>query len=293
MVGQVGTAHDRIAAFVAPYGNTPTTNSVADQELATFTRQESLRSAYSQGIILVEVAADQLIAFKKTVSEPVQTIAPWTSTRALLEASALACWLFEPNVDAPSRVQRSLAFRFEGLCQQRKWARAAGQAADLDNASGRIRHAERVALELGFTSEKQQQDKRPGVGISMPSVTDLIKNELDEEATYRLLSAMAHGHHWALIQLGFQKIDEAPATALGMPPGGGLGKPLEKALRPEFVAFLCVTALINFTKPVWRLALLFDWDTQKLADILDSVFDAVNISTGKRFWRSADSVSSG
>lgn len=279
------TAHDRVAEFVAPYESKPSSNSPAEFELSSFPRQESVRTAYSQGLALIEVAADQLVAFTKTVTEPVQTIAPWTCVRSLLEASALACWLFDNSVDARERVHISLAFRYEGLSQQLKFIRATDPTADTTKAVSRLEHVEGVAIELGFTAEKRRKGGRLGVGKRMPATTEVIRLELNEEATYRLLSAVAHAHHWALSRLGFQRVDRSRVEALGISTTDMLGHPFEKALSPSSVAFLCATAVISLAKAMWQEVLLFGWDVHLFKQVLESISDDLEILSNSRFWR--------
>lgn len=70
------TLHDNLAEFTNRYNSQPLQNSLADVELHQFSRAESLITAYSQGGTLIEVAADQLMAITKTLTEPAQAIAP-------------------------------------------------------------------------------------------------------------------------------------------------------------------------------------------------------------------------
>jgi hypothetical protein len=104
--------HKEIDHLLYRYGEHPERNSQAAQELQSYSHRESVEIAYNQGTMLIIVVADQAMAFSKTVTEPVQAVAPWTCIRALLEASALACWLLDPKIDAHMRVQRSFAFRY-------------------------------------------------------------------------------------------------------------------------------------------------------------------------------------
>jgi hypothetical protein len=73
---------------------------LAQSEIRDFRRPQSVHTAQPQARILVEVAADQLTALVKTVTKPVETVAPYTCVRSLLEGAALACWLFDPAIDA-------------------------------------------------------------------------------------------------------------------------------------------------------------------------------------------------
>ncbi len=198
MVQALNSLHDDTGRFFNESGHQPSPNSQAALELRAFQRPESVITAFSQGAVLIEVAADQLMAFTKIVTQPAQAIAPWTCTRALIEASALAAWLLEPSLDARTRVQRSFAFRYEGLSQQVKFARVAGTNADVARVTHRIDQVEDVALGLGFSRVENQRGERIGIAQQMPSITELVNQNLGEEETYRLLSAVAHAHPWAL-----------------------------------------------------------------------------------------------
>src|SRR5215217_7687430 len=94
----LGQLRDRLAAHGLPYGTDPQPGSIAESEIRNFHRPESIHTAQSQAWILVEVAADQLTALVKTLTEPVETVAPYTCVRSLLEGAALACWLFDPGL---------------------------------------------------------------------------------------------------------------------------------------------------------------------------------------------------
>jgi hypothetical protein len=110
-VRMVRQLHDKTAVYFDGQGLNPNPDSLATKELREFARPESVLTAYSQGISLIEVAGDHLIAFTKTIAEPAQSIAPWTIARAILEASALSCWLLDTKIEALTRVQRSLALK--------------------------------------------------------------------------------------------------------------------------------------------------------------------------------------
>src|SRR5512143_1723492 len=87
MMQAVNSLHDNTGQFFNECGHRPSPNSQAASELLAFQRRESVATAFSQGAVLIEVAADQLMAFIKTITQPAQSIAPWTCTRALIEAS--------------------------------------------------------------------------------------------------------------------------------------------------------------------------------------------------------------
>jgi hypothetical protein len=276
---------DHTGRFMNEFGNEPTQNSAAIGELNTFERSQSVMTALSQGALLVEVAADQLMTLVRSLTEPVQTISPWTCLRAILESSALAVWFLEPNIGARLRVQRSFAFRFEGLDQQRKWMRVTHES-EVDKVTARIDAVEQIALNLGYNRIADRNGKRIGVGQVMPSVTEIVRDVFDEEATYRLLSAMAHGHHWALTQLGFRLVDEGEQNS------GGWSIPdttriLEKNLDPNLAGYICLKALVAFSKSFWCMSRYCGWWNDRTETIFDQACDRMNLRPEFRCWKVA------
>jgi hypothetical protein len=260
MVQALVSLHSKTGQILDGYGNDPSPGSQAADELNEFDDPEFIRTTYGQANMLMESAADHLTAFIKTVTEPVQTVAPWTCVRAAMECGALASWLLDPNLDMRTRVQRSFAFRYKGLSEQVKFARASGSSADAKKASMRIDEVEQDAQELGFPRVTNKKGRRIGIAQQMPPITRIVKIALDEEDTYRLLSAMVHAHHWAVQQLSFRQVD------------GGITSLVEKHLEPVSVAFLCVKVAYAFANPLWLKLQLFGWPTESIESILDSTF---------------------
>jgi len=280
MRSALGALRDQLSTFVNDAGVEPNSQSQARVELQEFRPPDSVQTAHGQGALLMEVVSDQLTAFLKTITEPVETIAPWTCTRSLLEAAALACWMFDPSVDVRMRVSRSLALRYEGLDQKAKWERVSGY--DPEQAYDHIAVIESMATELGFEPIRDKNDRRIGIAQKMPSTTDLIRDTLDEEALYRLLSAIAHGHHWAIQKVSF-KTTSAPALD---PKTGVRVATVEKAPLMVGLAFLILKAATVFAKAVWYQATYFGWDTTKLTEVFEASFDDLNARDAIRFWRS-------
>src|ERR1700688_3164967 len=81
--------HDETGGFINRSG-TAAADSIADRELRNYVRPTSLNTAYSQGRLLLEVAADQMMACVSATSEPIQLFGAISCLRALLEAAALA-----------------------------------------------------------------------------------------------------------------------------------------------------------------------------------------------------------
>ncbi len=287
VVQAVRDLHDDTGKFLDQYGHRPSPNSKAFLELHSFQRPESLITAYSQSGILIDVAADELIAFTKTVTEPAQSIAPWTCVRSIIESSAIACWLLDPALNETMRVQRSLAFRYEGLVQQERFGSAIAKDDYHAEVLSRIEAVEKLALSMGFSKQQNKKGVRTGIAQKMPNITDIVKEMLNEEATYRLLSAVIHGHAWALQQLSFHKIDGQTVKLVEEHQNEERANIFEKHLDPSHVVYLCLKAANTFARPVWYRCQLFGWDTKRFSNILDNSFDALGFRKDSAFWHTA------
>jgi len=266
--------HDELGTFVGDNGVTCARGSVAEAEYRVADR-DALHSAYVQGHVLLEASADHTFALTRLLVEPVQTIAPWTCVRAALEASAISCWLLDCRIDSQERIGRSIALRCEGLEQQRKLARSLHDVETEENVVTRLREVEAAALAMGYRERHGQGGRRLGVGPRMPSMTDVIARTLDQEATYRILSAMAHGHTWALVRLGFEAPNHSEPTEIG------------KALSPDSAAVLLMTAADSLALPVWSEACLHGHDLGRLTRILERSYGDMGLNETRHFWMQA------
>jgi hypothetical protein len=271
--------HDRTGAFFDAQGFEPKMDSLAARELQTFERPESVLTAYSQGNSLVEVAADHLIAFTRTITEPAQSMAPWTMARVVLETCALSCWLLDTKITAPIRVKRSLALRYEELFQQTKFGRAANLPLESGKADERIEEVESMAESLGFAKLRGGKGERTGIGQVMPSITEITRDTLKAEANYRLFSAMAHGRSWAYNQLSFRKTGETDVL-------GNKAFYMEKHLPIEVVLWLCSNVARYFAQSIKCKCELFGWDLVQFNGILDDVFRKIGIRPDSALWHS-------
>jgi hypothetical protein len=229
---------ESIVLWNAP-GDQPATQSQAALELANFSRPESVGTAYSQAYLAFEAAADYSWALVKTLTSPGQSIACWGCARSVVETSAISTWLWDVNINARQRVQRSLAFMHEGLLQQMKLARASKGKLDTKKPQERLEEVEKLAINLGLGKTNTKHGKQMvSLELEMPSVTQLITGILKKEENYRLLSAMVHGHHWALQSLSFSYDGKDQEIFPGIK--GGY---LEKHLDYSLINYLCVEAL--------------------------------------------------
>lgn len=273
--------YEQVAKYRQAQGHQFATDSQADQEMKGFARTESLVTCTALAGQLIESSGEHVTAFVKTITEPMEPIACWTCVRSMMETSSIAAWLLDPKVDAKTRVGRTFALRYEGLDQHLKFCRTAKIApTEIANEEKRMHSVEDTALTLGYPKLRGKDGKRTGIGQVMPSATEMIKMMLDEEISYRLLSAVAHGHHWAIVRLGF-----APAHGPDINIGGVLAKPFQKAVNVEGIAWLAKISAKAFALPLWNQCLYNGWDKARLAGVLDTMANAIPVKKMECFWQ--------
>ncbi len=277
------TFHDDVAAFVQSYGVDPLPGSVAATERATYARPESVFTVSAIAGILIESVAEHVTAFVKTITEPVEPIACWTCVRSMLESSSIAAWLYEPGIDVQVRVGRGFAHRYEGMEQQLRLSKAIGRLpADIKRDEQHVNDVENTAVAQGFPRLRNRKGERTGIGQVMPSATEIIKVMLYEEQAYRLLSAVAHGHYWAIQQLSFRQVPDTRPQA-----GGVATTPFKKhGGTVEGYAYLATRVAKAFGLPIWNQCLYFGWDKERLTAILESAYDRFKGKDAIRFWKS-------
>lgn len=273
--------HQEVGAFIQSNKSIPIAGSQALTEQAAYQRPESVLTAYSLGVTLIEYGGEHLTAFVKTITDPMEVIACWTCVRSMLESCALSAWLLDPSIDAHTRVGRGFALRYEGMEQQLKYGRATGQpAAEITSAEDHLNQTEQIAISLGFAPVVNRNNDRIGIAQDMPSATEMIKLMLDEENMYRLLSGVAHGHHWAINQLSYQASTSGPTNI-----GGVAAVPFEKTTDMKGIALLGLTAFKALARPLWNHCQYFGYDKLKLEEILETNADAIEMRETTRFWR--------
>ena len=278
--------HSQTSVYINANKAQPNETSAANQELTTFARPESVLTAISQIMLCVEVSADHLISFTKSVTEPALTIAPWAIARSMLESCSLGIWISTNKINARSRVSRSLAFRYDGLKEQIKLLRLIEQPDKIDKAELRLRQIEETAVTLGYKPIVDRNGRTRGICEEMPSATKLVGNTLAQEVLYRLCSAIVHGQTWALKELSFKVIDGPVVRVedeLWESPKGT--RFLEKHISLEMVDLLCRVICADFSRFVWNTSRYFGWDLIRLNEILESTYQQLGVNTASMFWR--------
>jgi hypothetical protein len=277
MISAVREFIDETGRIFNQYGNEPAETSIAFQEQQSFPNKELARDVHYRGMLSMESAADHLMVFADSIVSPAKTVAPWTCVRGLLESCALAAWFLDPMIDSRSRVARCFAFRHIGFAQQIKLFQVEKKQSDIDKAQLRIEKVEHDAFKLGYPRLLNKKGDIVGIGQRMPNITELIGKALDREAEYRLLSAVAHGHHWAIHQVGFRVIEITNSE-------GRVEKALEKHVHPGFILYVGNIAVTSFAKVIWYLWRLYGWNIDELEQLLNTIYDQLRYQRKLRFW---------
>jgi hypothetical protein len=181
--------------------------------MKNFARPESVATAFSQGLVATEAAADHLHALDLLTLAHGPVLAPWTCARGLLEASAIATWLLNTRIDAVERVGRSMALRYGTLKEQRKLAEDDGNVTAAAEIDQRIDEVDAIAVQLSYPPVNDKNGRRISIGRYKPSITDLVDQEFDLKKVYRIFSGVAHCDIVTASQLGFK----IRALTLGWP----------------------------------------------------------------------------
>ena len=136
--------------------------------------------------------------------------------------------------------------RYEGGSEQRKFLRAAGYDG-VEGVTRRLGELEELASTPGYPPVLDRKGNRIGAGSRVPPVTELAQASLGEGAMYRLLSAVAHGHLWAIQQLSFELLPKGTASA----EAAGY-RAMTKVVNPAGLIYLALGAATAFGRASWN-----------------------------------------
>jgi len=266
--------------FLEQSGPEPTPGSPADAERITAADPGAISNAWSAGHLLLVHGSDHVAAVTKLLAGTVALTTVYTCVRSMLEACAIAAWLLDPKIDSRARTSRVFAYRFEGVDQLRKFAANSGlPATELTRVENRLTHIEDAATALGFASFRDKSGRLTGIAERNPPATQLIREVLDQESLYRLLSSVAHGHQWPMINLGYEKVE--PSTLGGVP-----ATSLRRHANVDAITWLCQSTLLAFARPLWNQCAYFGQDALQLEEAIETSADMLGVTTRLRFWRS-------
>ncbi|GAB5537549.1 MAG: hypothetical protein Rubg2KO_37980 [Rubricoccaceae bacterium] len=245
------------ATVINAIDSTPLPGSTVENELNNFVRPLSIKTAVSQSYFALESCGDYLSALLKSLSEPAESIAPWSLARSALEAGAISIWIGRPDIDAAERVNRSLAFRLCGLEEQRKIAESTPSITPPEAKT--YQRLVSTAEAVGAVVKTHPSGRPTRVGAHWPGSTKLCGSELGEETTYRILSAFAHSQPFAIQQLSFKML----GTSASDPDMVDAEKHLSN-LSVAFIAHQSVQAFIRAFAARLKLYGYLNGDTVKM-----------------------------
>lgn len=273
--------YDKASTLLAQYQGAPAPASQTKREQSASLSPESIHMARTLGCLLIDYVADHASAFVQVLQEPAHVHTSWTIVRSMLESSCLAAWFLDPSIDAQKRVSRVFAHRYDCLEKQLTFGNATKRpAVEIEKIKDGMDELEREAVSLGYAALIDKNKKRYGIAERMQSATDLIESILEDGVMYRLLSAVAHGQHWAIRQLNFS------LTGASSDDDGVATTAIEKSVNLEGLAVLGSCAVRAFTKPIWYQCTYFGWDCLALEELLEELGDTIRFNEGIRFWRS-------
>ena len=242
--------------------------------------------ALTMATALIGSGSEHVLAYSRAITEPILTTACWSCARSVLEPCAFALWLLNPQIDPHTRGGRVYALRYKNMEEGLKYIRAvSGTDTDIQKQKSRIREVEREAFNYGYlpltarSRAGKRKGKRIGIGQVMPSATEVIKQMLDEEGTYRVLSAAAHARSWAIRVLGKRetghrrKIENTQVVIF------------EAHTKPETIAAFSVASAKALAKSLWEQHCYAGWEKKHLIEVFEQTYNRLGIKEIRRFWR--------
>lgn len=266
---------DLTSVLIDKHNFEPEDNSIISNEMANFTHPHPVTNAYFGGRLSMIIGDENVSAFFKCLEPTPTTFAMMTNVRGALESFSHAVYFFDPAIDARERVARYYSFRYDGLDQQRKISIADKNTIDEQALISRIAEIESEAHLLGYNPVLDKDGKRIGIAKKWPGKTDLVKFALNQETAYRLLSSAAHGHHWALIQIGldFSNSDKKNGYRLG-----------EKCVKGWTISLATVVLSIAYSRALYSLWKVSGWNMDEIIPLINGIYNKLLIKEEHRFW---------
>ena len=268
---------NRFLPYLENTGFEPADGSPAANEIKSFTRRESVETAFAQAAQSFIAATDHLEALDALVKMGRFAMAPWCCARGVIEAAAISKWLLEPSIGPTERVSRSLSLRYTTLREQQKMARYDDDRDLVQNIADRIEAVETIAVELGFPVLRDKRGQRTGIAQAKPSMTTLAEREFEAANLYRTLSGMAHADYTSLTAFSFFKTGAEKTR----------GALLIRAVPTEIQSALVSEAAVMYAKCAWLRIVQFGLDAAKMALWLEGFYDDIGVpdTNSDRFWR--------
>ncbi len=277
VVNAVQAAIDRLLtrtnAYVGQRRNqTPPAGCSYDLEQQAPPNEESLDTGLSLVWFLLEALGEHASLFWKALQPQVEVIAPATCVRVMLEASARIQWILDGTIDARERVGRVYALQYQELEQDLKFLSAhKGRSAleDRHRVQARMCKITADASRDGYRTlrSKKGTRKQIGIGVPVPKTTDLIRESIDQEVPYRLLSGLVHTRVLSLRRWCYETLPDPQG------PGGSA----VKRLPPDKMALLGALAAFCIKDSVETIARYLGWDLVQLREITNEAATSLNV----------------
>jgi hypothetical protein len=229
----------------------PGSASIIERELSSKEADRGeVETALSSAGTCILAAQDCLVSHAELLNEPMPLYGPIVLARSVMDNSARAWWLLDPEIGPKDRAGRGLVHRFNSLAEASEVARVV--APGETKLQERTEEVARSAEAQGFTVHKQRRSGRlefKVVGYPRPSTTRLItdmKGDLGR-VMWKYFSGATHGTTYALMQnLEFGITEDK----------GHIGRP---STRVDAVITTAATAAMTFGDAMSRQVTLYGW----------------------------------
>ena len=257
---------DQIKTHESQYDVTPLPDSQASREMILIPQVEK---AYDRAGTLMMNAFDHAYALDTLLAPKNHLFAPWTCSRVILEACALASWLLDEEIVCRQRALRCTKLRLKDIRDQRLHYEnnldrimMSELAPDFEQEQDDLRHELNRLLEMACELEMpiEERDFEPSrfanLGGSVKP-TELVSRYFgDDSDWYQTLSGVAHGNEWTMYNYGMRLVRQGALEVV-----------------PALVPFRAMHLVIKSTRWIGDTTLkkfnLLGMDTDALSSILE------------------------
>jgi hypothetical protein len=221
-----------------------------------------IEETYSYVLAILDSAADHLRAMADLLYQPHGFLPDITLARSVVELSARARYLLEPDIGWRERARRYMNERLFSLNEQVRLL--SGAALETDEESARILEMLSSAQGHGFPVRPPREGRLPSVGDSRPSGMQLLQGWLTHpdgsdmgRAVYRAYSSVVHGVMHGLSDDMWQHTEKRAGSW--------------RRNNPFDAAPILVGAPLIFVEAIERASSQFGWDSTDLRSAINRV----------------------
>ena len=264
------------SAYTGAQPKAPAEQSFAYLEEGLSRRPESTRTAFCTALLLHDLAVEHGRLFLRGLDERLP-LAVCSSVRVVLENTALALWLLDLSIGAPQRIYRVFRYRYRGLDQQRRIRVDRGK--DTRAIEAKIRRLGEEASDLGVPVG--EKGGLPTLA-RLPAYTDLIaRRDKSFGVLYRVLSAIQHGHDWAIREWCYEIGERTAGT------DGNASSETTKIVHPQYMALASSSIVVDLWSLVLQMAAFMGWDIDLYFRLVQGDATAV-VASAVSVWQKED-----